>query len=228
MLGHLELSDHLEGIDRALIEKLREKLGQAPPARLDPRNLTDAWVTPLKRLRVRWELATDDVLAVNFFQAIAAANWPLARAMGDEMLNRPSLEEMVPMENVCNVLANLANDDETSLNLIRQARKIAHAKGQPLGLWLVAELELRIKRNITEKTAELFDEIRMRHLSEPEVESRLQRLVAALGMARSPGVDSGSEPDASPVGTGDEPDAIWTPQSAAATGGGKLWLPGSE
>ena len=227
MVGQLELADQLHGLDPALIDRLHEKLKMPQTKAIDPReNPGTAW-TPLQRQRIQWELAPDQMLLANFYYAMTAGHWQVLRKIGQEILKRPSLEANVPLENVCNVLANTSKEDEESLNYIRQARKIAHAKGKPQGIWLVAELELRIKRNITEKTEELFEEIRTRHMGEPNVESRMQRLVAALGIGDPGG--RGDEPadELAPVAGSDEPSSIWTPQSAGAgSGTGKLWLPG--
>ncbi len=227
MLGLLELADQLHGLDPSLIDRLREKLKLSKPQPLDPRANPSAVLTPLQRQRIQWELAPDEMLMANFYYAMTAGHWQVLRAIGQEILKRPSLEANVPLESVCNVLANITKDNEESLNFIRQARKIAHAKGKPQGIWLVAELELRIKRNITEKTEELFEEIRVRHMGEPNVESRMQRLVAALGFGDPNARVEEPAADLAPVAAGDERSSVWTPQSAEERAdAGKLWLPG--
>lgn len=227
LVGDLVLSDLVEEISPAAIERLREKL-QLPKAEpIDPRQLAPSSGTLLQIHRIQWELAPDDVLTASFLVATNTGQWNIVRKTGQEILKRTHLESTTPFENVCLILANITKDDEESLNYLRQARKIVHAKGQPLGDWLVAELEHRLKRNIGEKTAELFEEIRLRHLHEPNVEARLQRLIAAMGLAENADRPDERGGDASPDGGENESSPIWTPESAgSATGTGKLWLPG--
>jgi hypothetical protein len=229
LIGELEMMDQLHEIDRGTIDRLREKLGLPAYESVDPERFVHATPTPLQRMRVAWKNASDDLLMANFYYAMSAGYWKTLRDTAMELMRRPHLETKVPIENVCTVLANITKDDNESLNYIRQARKAAHAKGQPIGLWLVAELELRVKRNISEKTAELFQEIRARHMNEPNVAARMRRLLAALGPDETTSRLDESEAELAPAGGREESGALWTPQSTGtAAGSGKLWLPGSE
>ncbi len=229
LIGELEMADQMHEIDPDLVNRLRKKLELPLVESNDPQQFTSHPPTLFQRQHVRWELASNDVLLGNFYYAMSAGHWSILRKVSTEILRRPDLDAKVPLENVCSVLANITKDDNESLNYLRQARKIAHAKGQPQGIWLVAELELRIKRGIADKVEELSSEIRTRHMKEPNVEARMRRLVASLGLGENTGRVDEPETDLAPVGSRDDSEAIWTPQSAsAASGTSKLWLPGAD
>ena len=56
-----------------------------------------------------------------------------------------------------------------------------------------------------------------------------RRLVASFGLGENTGRVDEPETDLAPVGSRDDSEAIWTPQSAsAASGTSKLWLPGAD
>ncbi len=229
LIGETEMADQMHEIDPELINRLRTKLDLPLAEDSDPQQFTGHPPTLFQRQHVRWELASDDVVLANFYYAMSAGHWSILRKTSAEIIRRPDLELKVPLENVCSVLANITKDDNESLSYLRQARKIAHAKGQPQGIWLVAELELRIKRGITEKIDELTSEIRTRHMKEPNVESRMRRLVVSTGFGENTGRVDEADAELAPAGSRDESEAIWTPQSASAAGGsGKLWLPGAD
>jgi hypothetical protein len=228
LIGHLELADQVFGLDETLLEQLRQKLGLPQPVMVDPPQGAMRF-TALKPLRIRWESADDDRLIGQFFYSVTAGIWSYVRLVGKELLRRTHLEGKVPFEEVCQIMSTVTRDDEQSLNYLRTARKHAQLKGQPMGPSLVSELEWRMRRGIVDKTEELFEEIRMRHMNEPGVAARIRRLLISFGFG-GPGMGE-DETDDEAVASATEPSetsGIWTPQSATSGGTGKLWLPGSE
>ena len=230
LISQFETSDRNHPFNKTSTAKLRQRLGMPPPETIDPTVIDPKQLSPMRLNWVDWSKCSDDDLAFCLFKSIGQADRVVTEPIGREALSRPSLQDRIPMDEVCGVMANVVIDDATALEYIRRARRLATAKGKSPGVWLVAELELRIGRGILDKTEELFEEIQTRHMHEPAVSARMARLLASMGVYDTESPERAGEPtehaaigDIQPPAT----DPAWTPEEQPAVrGGGKLWLPG--
>lgn len=227
LVGGLELRDVFIGLDPTTVERLRDKLGLITPAAISPGPDRSFPPTAYRRLRVRWEDASDDRLGQEAAHNIATQFWAGFRRLAPELVRRPSLEGKLAFDSIYRLLASMTPDDDVALNYLRQGRKFVQASGQPVGPWLVGELEFRLEREIDDQFNELLNEIKTRHMHEPGVQARLSRILAELESAAGGGEEAPSDDPGMELGE-IAPGEIWTPQSPAPKGSSKLWVPGSD
>ncbi len=136
------------------------------------------------------------------------------------------------------------------LEVIEQARDAALARKESPAVWLIHELDVRIRRREEEKFLELLNHIRRRYGENQEIMSAVGRMLLENGLvdpsaitedmvgqqletaAVGTGAASGSgEQQETESGTAENEAKLWTPETAAKSDGGEkpgIWLPGQD
>ena len=136
------------------------------------------------------------------------------------------------------------------LEVIEQARDAALARKESPAVWLIHELDVRIRRREEEKFLELLNHIRRRYGENQEIMSAVGRMLLENGLvdpsaitedmvgqqletaAVGTGAASGSgEQQENESGTAENEAKLWTPETAAKSDGGEkpgIWLPGQD
>ncbi len=235
LLLNLEQSHNLQMSDGSDMVELRRKIGVDEPERLDATTLDDALLTPLRIRNIDPKTLSDDQLRKLFGHSFAIANTVVLKTITPEILERDGLAEDVPRDMCYSLLAQLSDDEAEVLDYLAKARQEAKRMGQNVGVYLVQEFEFRLSRGLTEKLPGLLQMIQKQHMSDPEVEFQMRRVLSKFGLIGSDGrmvslpasVDeNASTPKAS---------AIWTPDSetnqptgAGGSSASKIWVPGSD
>lgn len=237
LVMNLEQSSVLQMSDGQDIVDLREKLGMPQPEKLDAANLDEEQLTPMRISQIDPATLSDEQIVRVYTDAFAIANGQVLKQVVPEVLKRESLKDKIPYDICYSMLAQLTDDNELAIEYLQKARTEAKQAGRNPGLFLVQEFEIRLSRGITDKLPELLDLIQKQHLSDPEVEYQLARVLERFGLI-SPDGRSISLPATQP-GESDEgsESKIWTPDSdpaavpASSSGGqagsgSKIWVPG--
>ncbi len=240
LLLNLEQSVAIQMSGQQDMAELRKKLQLSEPEPLNAQDLKDELLTPLRLRHVDPTTWSDEQLARLFAESTRITNSSVLKRIVPEILNRPSLSDVIPRDMCYSMLAQLCEDNQQALEYLAQARQEAKLSGHNVGYYLVQEMEIRLSRGMTDKLPELLQTIQKQYLSDPEVEYQLARVLTRFGLI-SPDGRTVMLPRATP--SGEEPqtgaNAIWTPDSgespAVATGkpGGtssesKIWVPGSD
>jgi len=232
LILHLEQSPDAQVSDRSAVTGLRDQLGVSQLPSIDPNELDDAAISPLRQQYLEFEKLTDDHLLQLHAEAMAIANIAVLQKLIPELLNREHLNERVPRDVSLSMLAQLTEDEEKAFALLQQAKTEAKEAGRPLGIYLVQELEMRMVRGMTDKLPGLLQRIQAHHLREPNVEYQLTRVLSRFGLLDRQ--SAGQEMETVAV---EDPSGVWTPDqegTAPAQSGAeepaasKLWLPGSD
>lgn len=196
--------------------------------------LREREISPFQQRYLDFSGLPDEDLVFVHQHAMMIANVPVVRLVLDEILGRDDFDA-IPRYLTLALAARLTEgDDEKMLRLLEEARAEARQQGQPVGLLLVQEFELRLLRGMTEKLPALLQNIQLHHLEEPEVEYELVRVLQQHGLvdgelptdgppaAPSPHVmaEAGSPPapggfivdDAAAVSSTQDPSKLWLPE----------------
>lgn len=238
LVAGLEQAVGLQTSSGSEMTDLRKKLGLDEPERLDAANLGEEQLTPLRIAQIDPTTFSDEQIVKVYTDAISIANTQVLRQVVPEILDRESLQDKVPRDFCYSMMAQLTEDTDQSIEYLQKARAAAKQAGRNPGLFLVQEFEIRLSRGMTEKLPELLATIQKQHMSDPEVEYQLARVLERFGLI-SPDGRSISLPAAAPESSaeGAAESKIWTPDSetpvvpASSTGGAagsgsKIWVPG--
>ena len=224
-------SDQMVNGDSSTVA-LRKELGLADPEMIDPTTLGNRLVSPIKQRYLIIEKLTDEQLLGLQSEAMTIGNMPVLKLVLPEILSRPSTEQLLPHDLCHSVLAQLAEDEETCFEHLKQARKVAVANNRPVGVYLVQELEMSMLRGRTDALPMLLKEIETKHLQEPNVEYQLVRVLQRFGLIGQDGRMVGGPPpgpEATPpaggVWTGEGPEPV-SADAESTPSESKLWIPG--
>lgn len=237
LVMNLEQSSVLQMSDGQDIVDLREKLKMPPPETLDAANLDDEQLTPLRISQIDPATFTDDQIARVYSDAFTIANGQVLKRVVPEVLKRESLKDKIPYDICYSMLAQLTDDNELAIEYLQKARTEAKQAGRNPGLFLVQEFEIRLSRGITEKLPELLDMIQKQHMSDPEVEYQLARVLERFGLISPDGRSISLPARQSAQSDEGSESKIWTPDSDSAAvpasspggpedSGSKIWVPG--
>ncbi len=223
----LELSStsSFQGVD---FNELRRSLCLPEAGPVDPNPFQHGEV-PLARL-AHADVAkfSDDDLLINFDRAQHFRYSSALRRLAAEVVARPSLSSNEHQATAYGVLAQSEPDIEKAVGYLEQARKSAEAAGRSTAPWDITELSLRIAQGNISEADRLLHHIRGEHIREPGVAQALFQVLADAGIIN---------PDGTPAVPADAAAGAAAPglvmpgagtASAAASGGGKIWTPGSE
>ena len=236
LIMNLEQSSVVQMSEGTDIVELRDKLGLPQPEKLDASSLDDEQITPLRIGQIDPSTFSDDQIAKVYSDSFAIANTFVLKRIIPEILSRDSLKETIPHDVCYSMLAQLTDDNEQAIEYLQNARTEAKKAGRNSGLFLVQEFEIRLSRGITDKLPELLGTIQKQHLSDPEVEYQLARVLERFGLI-SPDGRSVMLPRSAEENEAESTESkIWTPDSedpavsAAGPGesqsGSKIWVPG--
>ena len=233
---NMELSAQQSPLN-AEFNELRKNLGLPTADTIDPADI-DLDRIPLHRLgRLDVSKLSDEELQGLYRESlITAARGSIARFC-EEIIGRPSMDEMLDKATVHRTLAELSSNVETSIEHIHKARDIAVGRGDSPAMWLIAELSLRFIQGDGETAGKLLQEIQGRYMNEPGVAQSLFETLAQFGLINPDGTPKSRPQAAEPAGAvaaapegGKE--GLWTPDSessqASPDKGSKLWVPGMD
>ena len=210
------------------ITELRSSLGIDFPTDLNAAEHADENWSSHRMRQFDPQTFSDEQLLRAYVDSVGAGNTFVLKRVIPEVLNRDSITQ-IPKEVCYSMLAQLTDDDMESIDYLQKARQQAKSEGRQIGQLLVQEFETRLTRGMTDKLPELLQTIQRHHMTEPNVEYQLVRVLSKFGLISADGrtVSLPSSPRPS------EPESkIWTPDSddsAVSTGeGSKIWVPGSD
>jgi tetratricopeptide (TPR) repeat protein len=214
--------------------RLRRKLGLPEAGKIDPWNADVSNLSVVRLGRLDTLKLTDDDLVDAYRRAASCGALRILRNLAEEVVGRPSLDDVVDKAQAFGILAGLEGSSDRAIDLLHQAQEFAKTTGRSPAQWLLTELELRIQRSEPQEFQRLLARIRGRHIQEPGVGSALVNLLARYGIIGADGQPAqarpqvGEEPaifgaDSEPAGASE----IWTPDSAPAAAGKKsvIWTP---
>jgi tetratricopeptide (TPR) repeat protein len=208
-------------------DRLREALGLRPleawnPEWVGPRQIRED-VSPGRLEGIDASSLTDDQVSILIPVAVAQLNNVAARNLGQELVRRsttPPLQRAATLV----LMSKLEPQLEEALRMIREAQGLMRQENRPTGVLLVDELDLYLSHGSIEEIPPLLNQIE-RHMTEPEVETRLIHTLERHGLRPSgpPGRPARDGADdelelAPPGGVLDEGEPAAAPAS-------KLWLP---
>jgi hypothetical protein len=216
-----------------VITDLKRKLGIEIRDRRDPSTLEGEQLTPIRVTGIDVKLLTDEQVQRLFEESYATGNRVAMRELIPEMLDRPSLTNVIPRAFCYLAMAYLTDDAKKGLEYFQLMRQEARSEGKSIGLMLVREFEYRLTRRIPENLGELLRTIQTRYMQEPDVEYQLGRVLKQFGLVDSDGtfvrkkVPVRHTEKSSPV--------IWTPDAARDEIGdgaerqpSRIWVPGAD
>ena len=217
------------------MNELREVLG-LPILESIELGETDPTDLPLARLRrVKLEPLSDGALAQLMRIAVYFGDSETAYTAGHELLKREQLDVQLDRASLCGLLAQLSEAEE-ALELARQAQTLAREAGQPIGQYVLLEMEVQLQRGEVQETQRLLRQIEANHLKEPGVADALMQILMEAGVVGPDGRPAGPPPGAPPMPEEAAASAdLWTPEAGAGAsssggeeGGSKLWVPGMD
>ncbi|MFP6665825.1 MAG: hypothetical protein VB876_00840 [Pirellulales bacterium] len=230
---NLELST--EGDPAGDFDPLRRKLGLPLASPIDPWK-ADVATLPVVRLRHIdvLKLSDNDLIAAYRRAATVMATAALTK-LAEEVTRRESLDDQVNKAEAFAVLASIEGTSDKAIDFLHQAQEAAKVGGESPAEYLLAEMELRIQRAEAEEFQQLLIRIRGRHIQEPGIGSALFNALKRYGIIGDDGQPvqmpppGGEDAEAMLASGADsvESSEIWTPDTAAATGGKKsaIWTP---
>lgn len=219
------------------VAKLRENLKMDAPQSIDPEEYDIADLPVVRIPRVKLSAVEDEPLVQLYRRAMLTSSRAAIRATCLELLNRPNISELVPVDEIYGRLVPMEPDPAKALELINQARVHADEAGESTARWDIAELEFHFSEGNIEEAKRTLGEIDERHRDNPEVAAAVYQLLYEVGvlqpedLAADPAIQPGMPPPdefttAGQTGAGDG--GIWTPDSESPAGGekkSKLWTP---
>ncbi|MEM7455399.1 MAG: hypothetical protein AAF456_13695 [Planctomycetota bacterium] len=231
LLLNLEQSADSQIAGKPITQTLREELDITRLPEVPGESVEDNVnpISPIRQQYLNFETLTDMQLLRVHSESIAIANIVALRKIVPQLIERESLHAQVPLDVSYSMLAELTEDDDTAMELLSKARSIAKERGQPIGGLLVLEFEQRLSRGMTEKLSPLLQRIQRYHMSEPNVEMHLARVLHRFGLIDEQGRPR--ELPASEASAGDDAPGLWTPDGGSPEEekqeGSGLWLPDS-
>ncbi len=227
LILNLEQSSDGQFHGDSTINEIREELRIDRLPKLDPTGLGQQRFSPLQQQYLQFEKLSNQQLLDVQAEAMSIGNLVVLRRTVPEVLSRPEIEE-IPRDVSYSMMAQLTEDENQSLEYLAQARSEAKKTNRPIGLYLVQEFEFRLSRGLTEKLPKLLDTIKRNHLTDPDVEYQLVRVLRKYNLLEG----SADEQPAAEEAPGNSP--IWTPDSLEPVQSGvepeseepsKLWIP---
>jgi hypothetical protein len=246
------LMDLAEPVENPDYNKLRRSLGLPTLETIDPAGVRIESLSPARLTRLDMTKLTDEQLINVYRRAVVTASPRLLRRIGQEIVDRPSLDKHAKIDKaeVYDMLARMALEPGEAIGSLVKAQEVAKATGRSPARYLLAELPYRLQRGEEAESRRILNLLTTRHANEPGVQQALLNLLAQLGLVRvDPAtgrpvmmIPSGGVPGATPTALGAAPppptaaavptSALWTPEQIAPASSGegksKLWIPGMD
>ncbi len=221
----------------ARFDALRQELGLPVPGPLDPQQHPVDSLSLVRLPRLDVARLSDEDLCKAFGRALAFRVPGALEALGQAVVDRPSLAGRDEQFSAYRLLAQWGQDLNRRLEYIDRGRKATEAIGRSSASWDLLELSLRVERGEANEFGRVMEHIHTQHIREPGVAHSLQGLLVQMGLMRPDGSPAmpampaaAEEPSIVVPGAqaGGESGKLWTPDSPGGGGsGGKLWTPGS-
>lgn len=218
----------LDSLDNEVIAELREQLGLPATERIDP-TLVDLNRLSIARVSQLDFARLDDA---QLAELQSRTTWcganVAAKAVAEELVVRTSEPEQKRW--AYRQLIRGEPKPDRANELLLQAKQWAASQGDPIGEWIVLELEHRLLHGDADGVQESLNQIREEHLDEPGVGEDVFRLLHRAGFVAPQSVAPGHQPEALPAAAPPAAEnRLWTPDSdePVREGGGKsaLWTP---
>ncbi len=175
----------------------------------------------------------DEQLLAAYRRSYALMVIKALRATAREVIQRTSLDERVDKVEAYDILSDVAETTDESLQYLSQARRLATKEGESPAAWLIDEAELRLARGEIDEFVELVKEVQARYIREPGVVQSLVEMLARYGMVTPDGRVFLPQTEATAAVGSDSASGLWTPDSDRAVaseskGESKLWIPGMD
>ncbi len=219
-LDYNELRRHLDLPEQQAIDPEGEKVSHLPVIRLS---------------RVLAEKLSDEDLTRCYARAKQCTARKALQHLAKELVQRDGME-VAKLIDAYQVLSHSCKDNQQAIAYLHAGRDLAVKEGDSIAHWLLAELDLRLRRGIIEECQAIMEQILSRHGKEPGIASGLRELLMGYGLMTPDGQMAGpaAQPRASaqaPTESLSEAGKIWTPEAEAAEqaeGKSKLWVPGMD
>jgi tetratricopeptide (TPR) repeat protein len=215
-------------VEDEIVSQIRSalELADLPLVKLDQLEINDLSITQLNH--VDFTELSDQQLDRLFQAALRRRMITLVRRLAFEIISR-SDGDYHSLLACYSLLAQTSASFDQGLEYFAKARAVSREEEVPVGRLLVQELEFRIRNGRMDKVPELFDNIRLHHMHEPEVEEMLQRLFTRMNQHE----EAGSEKSDWQPGTDypsiqqDQPASQLSVDSVSGSTNptGKLWIP---
>ncbi len=228
-----------------LIEVLYQELNVEPPPPVPDDRFNEALHSPIRARLLDLSKLDVDQLSTVLNSIEATHDSVLAEKCLRELLKRDSEKAQQLRPTVLAHLAQMTQDGQEALSMIREARKLALANGQPIGLLLVTEFDLSMGFGHHDGITDLLQLIVTRHLDEPGVAEALAAVLEQHGIAPDglneflaalPTRETAPPRSQTPAAPASSP-GIWTPDQPAAPVAppadtdekkSTLWIPGQD
>ena len=219
----------------APLQVVRKRLGLPAQTSLE-KDALDPETLPLSDFgRLSVNTLSDDQLLIAFQECDRFRLLPPLLRLGDEMLNRPTLENRVDLGMVCAALSNSAHsvfDTDAAIKYTQRGREFDKKYQRDLcAFWDLNELPIQfyVPENQS-NTEKLLNHIVEKHGQDPSVQQALAQILQRFGLLDQSGELIQKPESESILVPGDEQkDKLWLPeQEQAATEKPKLWVPGDD
>lgn len=199
--------------------------------------------SPMQLHLIKVDDLTDEQLIELFQAAVAYRLGTATMRMGREILARPDMISRAERPKILDVMCQSSGSLEEIVEFIRIATDDTLATGQPVGPWLLRELEIRLMKGDSQRANELLTELQTKHMRAPGVAQGLYSLLVRFGIIspdgqpRHPTAGAPAPGPAAPLASSQPqaaapPPGVWTPGGPQAPAGGgdkpKLWVPGMD
>ena len=204
--------------------ELRTKLGLPPTSKIEPVGL-EVVAVPLARLqRLDAAKLSDEQLDSVFSRAVHFRHVAAIRLFGEETLKRPSMDKVIPKQEVYGQLAQIERLPRKAIEYINKARQEAEAAGQSSAPWDITEMTLRLSMGDFPGADRLLQHVRSEHIREPGIANLLFQVLVEAGIIQPDGT-----PTAGPSARGASASFdAGGPMPAPVAEASKIWTPGAE
>ncbi len=221
--------------ERELFEELKTRLKLPQPEPIDPEQ-TDIRRVPANRLdRLIVEKLSDDDLAIAFVRATSFMADAAVRRFAQALVDREHLGAAPPRLHAIEQLAYRQTDPAKAMEYIAIGRRACEQANQSAVDFDFVEMDVEATIGDARNISKLIDHIHRNHLEEPGVKERFMSYMVRFGIINPDGTPgpavaaaqqhAAAAGAAMPGGQEAESGKLWTPQSEAGSGGGKLWTP---
>ena len=202
--------------------RLREELQLPLPQPISPEG-TDPDRIPMVRMhRVTVDAMSDEWLLHAYRRAAMLAATSVLAQLAPEVINRESMGGTVDKAEACGLLAGGSPTSEQAIEWLTKAREWAAREKESPARWLLAELDLRLRRGEAAEAQGLLQEIQTDHMREPGIAQTLYELLARYGIIDPRAANPANMPSPTPPQTGDVASAD---PNTTAGGEQKIWTP---
>ena len=202
--------------------RLREELQLPLPQPISPEG-TDPDRLPMVRMhRVTVDAMSDEWLLHAYRRAAMLAATSVLAQLAPEVINRESMGGTVDKAEACGLLAGGSPTSEQAIEWLTKAREWAAREKESPARWLLAELDLRLRRGEAAEAQGLLQEIQTDHMREPGIAQTLYELLARYGIIDPRAANPANMPSPTPPQTGDVASAD---PNTTAGGEQKIWTP---